>query len=370
MKIQVFSIHPLFDNRIGRHFNTLLKNKYEIEYVNASVSNVEEFEQNSNIKLHHIKEPFIKSNIKGILKAWRKMCYLVKNSEADIVHVHDAVLIPLLYFAKKKNRITVYDKHESYEKINCFNARVGTMFERIFKKYIDGVIYVNNQQEEYLDYLGFKIKKMIPNYQSVEAFNTQQSEIKTDKEVQMVYIGSLSQVDRNISLMMNVIDKVMDKCPEAKCIIGGTTDDEEIRNKIADLSNKYKNFEYKGLVKYSDVASITVNSDIGLYFARECPNNHLSSPNKIYEYMIAGVAIVGMGDFTHADKINENAGRVFGFDVVCEEIAECMIDMINNFDKLQEYKLNSKNMGNKYTWESVEGRYIEVYNMIKNKMNV
>ena len=367
MKIQVFSIHPLFDNRINRHLTTLLKNNHQVEYINVSKSNKREFELGTKVILHHINEPFVKSNFKGVIKAWFILHKYLMKGNADIVHIHDALLIPLLYYAKKMNINTVYDKHESYETMGGINARIGTIFEKIFIKYIDSVVYVNEQQRKYIDNMGYKLTRMIPNYQSTETYNIEKKQTDDDKRIQIIYIGSLKETDRNILLMLDIMDEVMDNCPNIKFIVGGSTDNKQISNKILYLSHKFNGFEYKGVMKYSDVIDTTVNSDIGLLFAKDCPNNQASSPNKIYEYMVSGVALVGMGNFMHANEINEYAGKIFSFNTERNEISSYIISLIKDIEQLNRFKENANIMGKKYTWESVEGRYQEIYETIQTK---
>lgn len=363
MKIKVFSTHDLFDNRIKRHLTTLINNHYHVEYVNSSISDVKEFECGASIKLHYINEPFIKSNLRGVIKALCLMCMNIFKNNADVVHVHDPLLIPLLLFAKLRRMKTVYDKHESYEVIPDLNSRVSTVFEKIFIHCIDGVIYVNEQQRSYLDKLGYRHKRMIPNYQSAATYNIDKSRT-VDDYIYVTYIGSLQEEDRNINLMLDVMHAVMKKCANVKFILGGSTTDETVNRKIVNLSKLFDRFMYKGFVKYSEVVSITVNSDIGIYFAKDLPNNKLSSPNKIYEYMIAGVALVGMGTFTHADEIDGYAGKIFNFNAVQEDIVSYIATLANDTKCLVRLKENAKVIGNKYTWESVDGRYKEMYEVL------
>jgi glycosyltransferase involved in cell wall biosynthesis len=364
LKVQVFSIHELFDNRINRHLNTLLKKDIQVIYVNASNSKKSDFELKDRVELHHINENFVKDNLKGVFKAWIFMKKQLKKGNADILHVHDPLLIPLLYYAKKMGKVTIYDKHESYEKSKGIGAKLGVLFEKYYINYIDGVVYVNEQQEKYINELNYKAMKLIPNYQSLASYNVAPNK-EVENTINIIYIGSLSDVTRNILLMLDVIDRVLEKCPQVNCTIGGLANEEPVIKKLSNISAKHKNFKYNGTMKYSDVITTTVNSDIGLYFAKDDPNNYKSSPNKVYEYLIAGVALVGMGDFMHIDEINESAGKVFPYVANPLEISEYIISLVNDKSKIKHFKENAKKIGGKYTWESVEGRYFDLYDEIK-----
>jgi len=363
MKIQIFSTHNLFDNRISRHIITLLKYNYKVDYVNTSNSNENDFELRERIDFHHIKEAYVKSNIKGVFKSFISMLIFLKNGNADIVHIHDPLLIPLLYYAKHLGKSTVYDKHECYEKLRGVNSKIGTYFEKVFKKHIDAIVYVNEQQFSYINSLGYKIIKMIPNYQSITSFNIVCDSNRGDI-VTIIYIGALSEKSRNILLMLDVMEMVLEKMDMVRIVLGGKSVDESITNRIDILSGKYRRFEYRGVLKYSDVIDITLKSDIGLYFVKDIPNNYLSSPNKIYEYMIAGLVLVGMGKFTHSQEIDGYAGKIFPFESQKEDIVSYICSLIKNKTKMKEMKSNARNIGLKYTWESVEYLYKEIYDNI------
>lgn len=368
MKIQVFSTHPLYDNRIKRHISTLTKYGYKTTYINSSQLFDSANDKFENVKLIHITESFEKNNIKGVIKAYKVMLKQIKEGQASIVHVHDPLLIPLLYYSKLKHKITIFDKHESYEKGKGLNAHIGSLFEKLFVKYIDGVVYVNEAQLDYIGKLGYKHMKMIPNYQSIESFKEVSQNpinmISHNHYIKIIYVGTLSEISRNTLLMLDVMDDVLSSNSNVKFILGGNISEDEVRKKVELMKSNHSNFEYRGVMRHSEVIAETLNSDIGLYFAKDTDNNFRSSPNKVYEYMLAGIALVGMGNFMHYKEIDNNAGKVFEYSASKYKIIDFVQSLINNAEKLNEFKINAKKLGIKYSWESVEDRYIDLYEEI------
>lgn len=366
MRIQVLSTHALFDNRINRHLNTLVNRGYRVCYINASKATLHASNSySSNVELIHINEPFIMKNIKGIMRAYQIMAKEINNSDACIVHIHDPVLIPLLFLAKKKGKKTVYDRHESYEKTKGISSTIATLFERLFTKYIDGIVYVNMAQLGYIEKLRGIRTKMIPNYQSLSSYTRYLNPKKIGDSVTVIYVGSLSERTRNIILMLDVMDVILSEVPAVKFILGGDIKDITVKDKVSTMK-QHANFQYKGIMKYENVIDETLKADIGLYFAKDRENNFMSSPNKVYEYMLAGVALVGMGTFMHAEEINGSAGRVFDYTATKEEIASYIVTLIRNKQMLLKLKENAKAIGQKYTWESVEELYFDLYDELIN----
>lgn len=359
MKILVISIHNLFDNRINRHMTTLIKKGHIVEYFNISKSNKENFEYIDDVKLTHINTDFSKNNLIAVIRALRVARKTISNSDSQIVHFHDPLLLSLSKFCKKRGKKVVFDKHESYETIKGLNGRISSLLERKYSRYIDGVVYVNTNQLKYLEYIGYKMKSMIPNYQLKSSYSLPRNSLRN--RIRFIYIGSLSNETRNTSLMLNVMNRILEDNQNVEFILGGRIIDDEVKAIIDYMVLKRKNFEYKGVVKYSTVITDTINSDIGLYFAKDVPNNFMSSPNKIYEYLLSGLAIVSIGSFTDSQIINQSCGRVFDYSVKEQDLIDYISLLINDRKLLKKLKIVSQELGNKYTWESVEDNYIIMY---------
>lgn len=365
MRVQVFSIHKLYDNRISRHLSTLVKNNITTEYVNISLSKKNDFELVNVVSLKHINHDFNKKHPIRVLYYITKMKKYIREFCPEIVHIHDPLLLPITRYINKKECKIVFDKHESFEKISGLNGQISKILEKMYRKKIDAVIFVNSSQQEYLLKLNYTTIAMIPNYQSKSIFSLNNK--NNYNNINIIYIGSLSEKTREISLMLSIIEKVLAKYQHVHFKLGGMVEDAFTQETINRLSATYpKSFKYLGVIKYSEVVSHTIESDIGLYFAKNTPNNQFSSPNKIYEYMISGLAIIGIGNFTNSKEITGKCGKVFDFEFDIDSITNYFYELIDNPNMLNEMKRNSLLMGESYTWESVENRYIDIYNHITN----
>lgn len=362
MKVLVIAVHPLQDNRISKMIHTIARNGDKVIYINISVNQNVDDAVFKGIKVIKIHEDFRKNNPRGVFSAFLAVKKMIKRIRPNVVHIHDPYLIPLLKAARSVGAITVYDKHEAYEVMNSFPAKVGTFLERRYIQYIDGVVYVADSQRAYIDRLGYKHIAKVPNFQSLERFS--KAKKLHHNGCRLIYVGSLSSESRNIMEMLDIIESILSKNNNTSCIIGGTSEEASVNQRLEELSARFNNFVYKGYLLYDDVIQETVNSDIGLYLTKYDPNNVGSSPNKINEYLMAGIAIVAQGRFQDWDKIHKKAGFVFDYDCNSSEIAEAIQTLIDDQETLKAFEKTSQILGSERTYEAVENRYRDLYNEI------
>lgn len=360
MKIIVISSHPLQDNRISKMIKSVTKNN-EIIYINVSTQQSIANNWFKNIKIIKYNLDFDRHSIIKDIFVLKKIARIIKKERPDIVHVHDPYFIPLFRAAKKMGVKTVYDKHEAYEVIKGFAGKTGAICEKIFYKEIDGIVYVTKSQEEYINGFKYKSKKLIPNYQSQSAF----SRITKDNHegIKLFYAGDLSDVSRNTTLMLKLVDSVLKQYKYVSCIIAGKTNDPNIKSLIKKMEEN-DNFKYVDYMLYDDVIRETVNSDIGLYLTKYDKNNIGSSPNKINEYLLAGIVVFSQGRFNDWNVIDGYAGRVFDYSDSLDSMKMELIKIIENPTLMRQMKNNSFEIGKTRTWESIENRYLELYKEI------
>lgn len=366
MKVQIFSIHPLIDNRINKHINTLLKNDYEVEYVNVSDMNKCNFIHLSNVKLTLYKKWFNNRSIINMISIYTFMLKELFRSDSNIVHIHDTYLLPLLLVAKIMGKKTVYDKHEIIEKSKGIYSILFTLFEKIFGRFIDAIVYVTQQQEPFIDRANYKYSVHIPNYQSIKDYNIKEFTPTYGEYTTLVYIGSLSEKDRRTLLMLDVFEKCMKGSKNIKCVLGGKIAQIEIEERKEFLEKNYPTqFKYLGYISYEKVIEETKKADVGLLFFKDDPITHYSSCNKLYEYLMCGLVFVGVGKFILEEEIKRlGAGRIFDFETSSDEISNYVLDLIINKEELLKIRCVSYELGMNYSWESIENRYLELYDVL------
>lgn len=374
MHIVVLSIHPLWDNRIYKHIYTLLNYGYEVSYINASSYSKSGFEDFSGKKFsltHSCQRKNFNSSILLFLKVL--IWFVVKIftvRKGRIYHIHDLLLLPLVPLIKMRKGVVVFDIHEYYEHKTLHGIKknyISLISKKIFYPLIDGFVYVSPEMLNLAKLVA--PVKIIPNYQLKTYYDNIQ--INKDKEeIAMVYFGPLNK-DRCLKLMLNIIEYVLERHDKTSAYLGGPIEDSLVHEaqNIKQLADKYSGrFNYLGVVPYKEVARITKNSDIGLWFLKKYMGYQVS-PNKVYEYLMCGLAVFGLKGNSISSFVEEK-GAGIGFDLNTdsyEYIAKTVLSIINNRQRLEAMKMNSKKLGKRYNWESVEHLYVELYEVIIRK---
>ncbi len=132
-------------------------------------------------------------------------------------------------------------------------------------------------------------------------------------------------------------------------------------------SEQYPNIHYHPMVSSEELLDYTQCADVGIAIVQ---NTSLSyyyiSPNKLFEYLIAGISIIA-SDLPEMRKvINEtNSGWLI------EPTSGNLFNLIQSIRKedIDLKKSNITTIDKKYSWESEKQKYIPIYNRLLNFSN-
>ncbi|MFC1650378.1 glycosyltransferase family 4 protein [Candidatus Latescibacterota bacterium] len=120
--------------------------------------------------------------------------------------------------------------------------------------------------------------------------------------------------------------------------------------RIEKLSDKVM---FTGRYNPKESTAILSGHDIGIItFEGMIPNNMYSSPNKLFEYAMSGLAIAASDLPFLAGVIKKNEmGELFG-EITPESIAETLNGMIADTERLKKFKINARAAGvEKFSWK-------------------
>ena len=85
---------------------------YEVTYVTSDKNGetTEDVLYGVNLKIIHINKNL--SRVKRIKEYYSCLKKELINIDADIYHIHEPILLPMISFLKKNNKKVIYDKHE------------------------------------------------------------------------------------------------------------------------------------------------------------------------------------------------------------------------------------------------------------------
>lgn len=182
-----------------------------------------------------------------------------------------------------------------------------------------------------------------------------QAVIEENKEspLKLTYVGGLSE-NRFIK---EIIDIAKDN-DILQLTLAGTG---PLKDFVENSSNVYKNINYLGQVLYED--AIEIYRDCDIIFAiynPEIKNHRYSAPNKFYEAMMLGKAIIVAKD-TGVDKLVEKDRIGIIADYSKESVENKLNSLINDRQYLYDLKINSRKSYKKYSYKEMSERIQHIY---------
>ena len=246
-------------------------------------------------------------NFKYLYKFWiyARTILMVLNKlnkfKPDIIHCHDWYMLPASVIGKilfKSN--LVYDAHElesECQEMPKFLKKFAKYVERIAWNYIDFFITVSESiQQWYLKNYGHKNSILILN--SPELMSTNSEKISTKnfnlrsifnlkpEDLVYIYSGLLTQ-GRGIEIMLESFSKT--DTNSVLVFLG----DGPLIDMIKSYNEQNENIFIHQKVSHDEVTKIVSSADYGLCLIEDVSlSDRYSLPNKLFEYIFAGLPVV------------------------------------------------------------------------------
>lgn len=366
MKIcHITTVHPRYDIRIfWKECVSLAKEGNEVILI---VNDDQDNEDANGIKILSLKSPNKNRILRILSKSARKKAYKkAMELKADIYHFHDPELLGLGIKLKKQGYCVIYDSHEDVprqilakEWIPHFMRRiVSAVFEfyenRCVKKY-DAIIVPTPHIKERFKHLNNSVWE-ICNFPSVEEINY--SGDKYSNLNPACYVGDLSN-SRGIKQIAKAAHET-----GLKLNLCGKFHSTGLEQ---ELIGKYNNVRYLGFLGRADISEILSNSSMGFVTLLNTPNDSMSYPIKLFEYMAAGIPVISSDFPVYKEIVEGNRCGICvdpnNIDAICDAINKIR----NNKTYAEELHKNGRRAINeKYNWESQANILIECYNSCLN----
>jgi glycosyltransferase involved in cell wall biosynthesis len=256
------------------------------------------------------------------LRYYRRTFRAVSRHRVDIVHCHDFETLPVGYRLKK--RLTglklVYDSHELWMKSQVFSGSAGrfaafflTRWEARLIQWCDRVITVNGSIADYLRRrYRIRLPEVLANYPLPVDFSGDENHLRTllgkeSGQKIVLYQGALIP-GRGIEHLLRSFPQV-DR--QVVLVLMGYGQIENYRSLVARLSLRSRVFIFPPR-RPGELLTYTRGADLGVSLTQNTSLNHyLSSPNKMWEYLMAGVPVL-LSDFPEmrALAVGRGVGRV------------------------------------------------------------
>ncbi|MBZ5750843.1 glycosyltransferase [Metabacillus rhizolycopersici] len=315
-----------------------------------------------------VRRPVIKI-IKDYLayyEYYKKVKVLVKNLEIDVIHCHDLnTLWQGSMLSEDLLAKLIYDSHEIFNEMagrNKLDRIVGYRMEKQLFRKVDYVVTVNSYLRDYLfERNGEKPSILIQNIPLVNEQQMSKTEVPAtwnynfgQDDVILLYQGGFSPY-RGLELII----QSMEKLPKnyKLVLIGSGVLKDELEELVRTLNLSEKVF-FHDQVPSDELIYYTRQAHIGLVmYEKVSKNNYYSTPNKIFEYIQAGIPAVSSNHPGKSVIIDEYKTGVLAEETV-DGIVKGINEVVNNYRYYQQNCLNAQKV---LTWEDESKKLIELY---------
>jgi glycosyltransferase involved in cell wall biosynthesis len=309
--VHVSSVHPHDDVRVFvKECRSLAASGHSVVYIVSAQA--DEVIDGVQIRALRASKGRFRRVLNTALQAYRKAAA----EKADIYQFHDPELIPLMVWLKLRQprAKVIYDTHEdmpgSIRAKHWIPTRlrkpVSTgvrLMEKLAVKRFDAVVAATPTIAR-----NFPPGKTVTvqNFPMLEEFPPlQPSSYHFGDTITLFHSGRVSS-DRGGREMIRAMGQVKKSHPAVKLVIAGMFVPAEYDNELAQ-EDGWDAVEFVGWKNREDMRTLLANADIGIALMHPVENYVAAQPNKLFEYMAAGLPVVA-SDFPWWRNIIEGSG--------------------------------------------------------------
>ncbi len=285
--------------------------------------------------------------------------------KVDILYSNDLDTLPANFFASKlKPKLKlIYDTHELFTEVpelenNKFAKNTWLRIERFIFPKLQYIITVNESIAKIYKTIYGKsilvIRNVPEKYENRIPLSKSKLGLPEGKFI-LIMQGSGLNVDRGIEeavLSMQFIDNAL------LILVGSGDVIPKVKELVAknQLNEKVMFFDKR---PYLEMMQLTSNAHIGLTLDKPLSDNYkFSLPNKLFDYIQAGIPVLS-SQLVELKKIIDNYEiGCFVENISPEEIARKINFLIENPDKLNQYKSNCVRAAEIENWENEKMKLI------------
>jgi glycosyltransferase involved in cell wall biosynthesis len=325
----------------------------------------------NNVHIHAISK---RSGIKRRIFSSRDAYKLLKKSKPDIVHFHDPDLLPWMLLLSIQGYKVVYDIHENYlarfEYLPSIPRKIASWVYKTFEHFcisrFSGIVVTTESMKNLYSKIHTH-KLVVGNIPYLKALTHLNEDLKKDDKITIITSGTNSDA-RNCMQTVEAMPYVLKAFPNVQFKFAGnyhpSSMKENMRQKAEELgvsANLILEDNLPWLQNFKRVAK----AHIGCVFYEDNLNNRVTIPNRLFEYMIGKLAIVGES-FPEVSKTLLDADC--GVSVNSSDpknIAEGIISILQNPELMAQQSINGYNaVLNKYNFENSLKEQIIFYKKI------
>lgn len=305
----------------------------------------------------------------------RRLLRRALREDADLYHFHDPELAPVGLWLKLTGRTVVWDVHEDLPKqimhkewipgpLRWLVSATARLFEGLLAEIFDAVVAATPSIGERFDGARVRVVNNYPRLGDLAPAANDRGRTDDGERCEVVYTGSITRI-RGIRQMLAAVDHASGD-RELRLAMAGRFSPPELRDEVA-LEPGWSHVEFHGWVSQDEVFRLLRRARAGLVVFQPAPNHVEAQPNKLFEYMGAGLPVIA-SDFPLWRKLiveNVRCGLVVD-PTSPAEIAEGISWILRNPTAAEEMGRRGREaVEDRFNWKSEEEKLIGLYEELR-----
>ena len=289
-------------------------------------------------------------------------------SGANAVHFHDPELLPIAalvsLFTKTK---FIYDVHEDVPRqllsksylpswARPVVSRIAEMTERLLAPRMDAIVTVTPTIHARFAHFHRRVVT-VANYPILEEFHSASRSTRDRDPASICYVGGIAPI-RGIHQLVDAMERVK---TDVRLKLAGRLGDGALRTALTSQTG-WTAVDELGFLDRDGVARAFSAATAGVVTFLPEPNHVAAQPNKLFEYMSAGIPVIA-SNFPLWREIVEGADCGICVDPTDPSAIAAAIDfLVENPDRAQEMGRNGRAaVEREYNWEREADKLLDLY---------
>lgn len=364
--VQISTLHAPLDVRIfHKECRTLARAGHDVHLlVNRLPAN-----EMYGVKFHLIEWRHTPIRPLRIRRRLRAACDLALSLKADVYHFHDAELILIANKLRQSGAKIIYDVHEdSPQEVLDVNpdrplyARAKHfVFKRLWRKSMAVVDHFVCATPAIASMFPSERTTTVANYPLLDEFVPLEASTppKMPPRPQFVFIGGISEI-RGAREMVEAVN-LLPRSLDARLLLVGEFQPPALESKLRHLPG-WSHVEARPWLPREEMIPLLRGAAGGLALFHPGPNHVAALPNKIFEYMAAGLPVIASNFPLWSDLLVREGCGITADPLDPRAIARAMESFLAQPDQSAAMgRRGQQAVWERYNWEAESAKLIDVY---------